>query len=185
VSIHCGIRGPAAALASGLTAGVEALAASARELASGRADRVLAGAAEVATPLLERLTDRALIDGAAAFLVEHEPAARERGATVLARLRATASAFASGDPAAALRRAVRRVLDESSTEPARITRLIASPDDVAIVRALGLAAEVAYEASETLAAAPLISLARQLRSRAPTLLAATDPEGAAAVALLD
>jgi 3-oxoacyl-(acyl-carrier-protein) synthase len=55
ISIHYGVRGPATALCNGLTSGLDAIAEAVALIEHGRADRALACAADVATPLLARL----------------------------------------------------------------------------------------------------------------------------------
>jgi Beta-ketoacyl synthase, N-terminal domain len=76
ISIHYGIRGPATTAAPGWHAGLAALAEGVQHLRSGRADRVLVVAAEVATELLKRLTGGSVRDASAAVLLGREGRAR-------------------------------------------------------------------------------------------------------------
>jgi 3-oxoacyl-[acyl-carrier-protein] synthase II len=187
VSIHYGIKGPAAAVTNGLTAGLDAIAAGLRELRQGRADRVLVAAAEVATPLLERLLGTAtpLQDGSAALLFERTAQAAQRGATPRGRVLATATSYAAGARASAVAEAARRALAEADVGPGAISRVLGSAADAAAVRALGIEAAAHDEAPETLGAAPLLGIARWLRPSAGLALAvAGDPEGAGSAVIL-
>jgi len=211
ISIHYGIKGPAAALTPGLTAGVDVMAAGLRELATGRADRVLVAAAEVASPLLERLVagngstiDRngstiPLADGAAALFLERTSDAAQRGAVPRGRLLATATFFAAGARRQAVADAVQRALALADVGPGAVTRVLGAAVDVAAVRPLGIdapaaaaghAAEATHAAAsdsfgDTLGAAPLIAAARALAEpNGLFLIVAGDPEGAGSAALL-
>jgi hypothetical protein len=81
ISIHHGIRGPATTIASGLHAGLAALADGIRHLSTGRADRVIVVAAEVATALHEQILGRRLRDAAAALVLERDP--RQKKARII------------------------------------------------------------------------------------------------------
>jgi 3-oxoacyl-(acyl-carrier-protein) synthase len=187
ISIHYGIRGPAAAIAPGLTAGIEVLAAALRELRAGRADRALAVAADVGTPTLQRLAPIAtLADAGAAVLLERTADAAARGATPRARILATASAFAAGRRLAAALDAARSALAQAEIEPGAVRRLLCSALDHPAARELGIEAPATDEVPEALGAAPLVSLTRWLATaRGLTLVLASDPEGSAAAALID
>lgn len=76
ISIHYGIRGPATTACPGWHAGLAALAEGVEHLRSGRADRVLVVAAEVASELLQRLTGGAVRDASAAVLLSRSGRAR-------------------------------------------------------------------------------------------------------------
>jgi hypothetical protein len=91
ISIHYGVRGPATTLAPGLTAGLAAVVDGVRQIAAGRADRVLVAAAEVATPLLSQLVGAELNDGAAALVLE-------AGDGGTGRIVACAESFVAGRP---------------------------------------------------------------------------------------
>jgi hypothetical protein len=182
VSIHFAIRGPAVAVAPGLTAGLDAIAAAQRELSAGRADRALIVAADVATPLGERLHGTPILDGAAALFVEPAGDRRARG-----RVLACASAFAAGSPADALCEAARRLLADAGVGAGAIARVCGRPADVAALRAIDLAApaDSTLADGDTLGAAPLRAVARFLAGGAGSaLFVASDPEGAASVALV-
>ena len=191
ISIHYGIRGPAAAVAPGLTAGLAALEAALRELVSGRADRVLAAAAEVATPLLERLLARegvapSLFDGAAALVLERTGGAAARGAAPRGRILATATTHAPGARARAVDEAARRALHAADLGPGAIGAVYACAEDAEAVRALGITAPAREEGAGTLGAAPLIACARRLLGGGDgiALVLAGDPDGTAAAALI-
>lgn len=89
VAITLGLKGPVLALASGSGAGLEALAAATRMIATGRADLVLCGGFDRWIPALGKAFERLGLKGmrpaeGACFLVlEEESAARARGADVL------------------------------------------------------------------------------------------------------
>jgi 3-oxoacyl-(acyl-carrier-protein) synthase len=196
ITIHYGIRGPALALANGLTSGVDALAEGVALVADGRADRALVCAAEVATPLLGRILaggggalfePGALVDAAGALLVERTADAAARGATPRARLLGAAAAFDAQARAAAVARAVERTLAEADVRPRAVRRLIAAPTDAAVARAVGVAATDADDAAGALGAASLVALARWLAGAERETLAlvcAGDDGGAGAAALV-
>jgi 3-oxoacyl-[acyl-carrier-protein] synthase II len=98
VSIYFALRGPVFGVADLGTSGESAFLQAAQLVASGEATRVVAGAVEEKSGIVERVL-AALFDGggegargegAAAMVVEHEEAARARGARLLARVVATA-----------------------------------------------------------------------------------------------
>jgi 3-oxoacyl-[acyl-carrier-protein] synthase II len=207
VSIHYGIRGPATALGNGLTSGLDALGEGVAQLRSGRADRVLVCAADVATPLLSRLLASAgdveplfaapaLVDGAAALLLERAADAAARGATPRARVLAGATTFQAGARAAAVSAAIAQVLAEADVAAAAVRRLLAAPADAAVARTRGIDATSAGAASAgsdgdypsgALGAATLVALARALAAAGDaglTLLVAGDDGGAGAAALV-
>jgi 3-oxoacyl-[acyl-carrier-protein] synthase II len=201
ISIHYGIQGPASALTPGLTAGVDVIAAGLRELSTGRADRVLVAAAEVATPLLERLTAGngstigrngstiPLADGAAALFLERTADAAARGAVPRGRLLATATQYAAGARGRAVADAAQHALARADLGPGAIVRVFGAPVDIEAVRSLGIEAPAAPADSdavgETLGAAPLIAAVRALDETGGLfLIVAGDPEGAGSAALL-
>jgi 3-oxoacyl-(acyl-carrier-protein) synthase len=209
ISIHYGIRGPATAVAPGLTASIDAIIAGLRELSRGRADRVLIAAAEVATPLLATLTPGGaslpLADSAAALVVERAADAQARGAVSRGHPLQAVSCYAAGARSSAVAEAVRAALARANLGPGAITRVLGSPADVEAIRPLGVDAPASFEAAETLGAAPLVTLARGLGADGPgsarqgsggglsngskslagvLLVVAGDPEGAGAAALV-
>ncbi len=133
-----------------------ALAHGAAEIMLGRADRALVLAVDELTPLLHAVLDRfgalarpgsgrseearpfdrrrdgyMAAEGAAAVVLEPEAAAKARGARVLARLRAGASAFdptasrnRHGDRPELLARALGRFLERSSLEPSDLGAVV-------------------------------------------------------------
>jgi 3-oxoacyl-[acyl-carrier-protein] synthase II len=187
ISIHYGVRGPATTLTPGLTAGVEVLGEGLRLLASGRADRALVIAAEVATPLLGRLVGQAapLRDAAAAVLLERATLAATRGATIYGRVLACAVAHASGQRARAVADAAALALAECALPAAALSQVLGDAPDVAAVRALGIVAPGRSCAEGALGAAPLVAAVGWLRSRGLALLVAGDPAGAGAAAILE
>ena len=70
ISIHYGIRGPATAATPGLHASIAAIAEGMQHLQANRADRVIVVAAEVASDLLQKLTNGPVRDCAAAVILE-------------------------------------------------------------------------------------------------------------------
>lgn len=164
VSIHYGIRGPATALCNGLTSGIDALGDGIAQLRSGRADRVLVCAVDVATPLLARLlaappeveplyAAARLVDGAAALLIERAADAAARGATPRGRVRAVAAAFHANARASAVSSAIARVLADADIAPAAVQRLWAAPADAAVVHARGIDVPTVGETPSALDAA--------------------------------
>ncbi|HZN02462.1 MAG TPA: beta-ketoacyl synthase N-terminal-like domain-containing protein [Candidatus Polarisedimenticolia bacterium] len=141
--------GPSYALAQGEAGPLRAVARAASEIALGRARRALAGAVEEMPPLVHALLDRvgALAapggelgeqgrpfdrdrrgfhagEGATFLVLEEEGEARNRGASVAARLRAAGSAFDASAPTAGfgtggarLARALRAGLDRAGLGP--------------------------------------------------------------------
>jgi 3-oxoacyl-[acyl-carrier-protein] synthase II len=121
ISIHYGIRGPASTVTPGLTAGAAAIAEGVRHLHSGRADRVLVAAAEVASPLLARLLGSTpLRDGGAALILERAGDARARGAAIRGWVIAVGAAHVKGQRADGVVRAARRALTAAALEPRSI-----------------------------------------------------------------
>jgi 3-oxoacyl-[acyl-carrier-protein] synthase II len=198
VSIHFGVRGPAVALANGLTSGVDALAEGVAMVAERRADRALVCAVDVATPFLARilagggdsLYDGApLVDAAAALVVERASDASARGATPRGRLLGAAAAFDARARAQAVRAAVERALAEADVPPRALRRLIAPAADAGAARAAGVAIDGASDdAPGALGAAPLVALVRWLfDGGAPDRLAlvcAGDDGGAGSAAVV-
>jgi 3-oxoacyl-[acyl-carrier-protein] synthase II len=182
ISIHYRICGPATTLAPGLTAGVEALLEGARHLRRGRADRALAVAADVATPLLERaLGVTGLRDGAAAVLLERSAAGQHRllGGDV---------AFAGpvdGGRAKAVHEATKRALLQAGQSAREVALLVAPVADAEAARAAGVTAPLRVVPPETLGASALTQAVHALAD-APGLLlvVAGDPAGRGAAALL-
>lgn len=121
IAIELGARGPNVTLCQREAGPLLALAQGAAEIASGRAERCLAGAVDEVKPLMHAVLDRfralsrpgahgelprpfdrrrngvLASEGASVLLLEHERAARARGARVLARVGPTVRAF---DPTA-------------------------------------------------------------------------------------
>ncbi|HEY2749698.1 MAG TPA: beta-ketoacyl synthase N-terminal-like domain-containing protein [Polyangia bacterium] len=161
ISIHYGVRGPTLVVTNGAPSAIDALAEGAALVAEGRADRALVCAAEVATPLLAAIVGGALVDAAAALVIERAADAGARGATPRGRLVGSAAAFGS----------VRDVVDAALANadvPSSAARRL---DDV----------------PGALAAAPLIALARFLAAGerdAFVLVRAADDGGAASAAVV-
>ncbi len=102
ISIHYGVRGPTLVTSNGAPSGLDALAEGVALVAEGRADRALVCAAEVATPLLSAIVGgAALVDAAAAFVIERASDAGARGATPRGRLVGSAAAFGGSSGVAA------------------------------------------------------------------------------------
>ena len=108
VSIHLGLRGPNAVYTPWQGAGVQAIAAAARCVATGKADAALAGACDVRTHefallSLEQLgamdawadggTGPIPAEGAVFVVLEEEQVARRRGARIHARLQGVCLAY--------------------------------------------------------------------------------------------
>jgi 3-oxoacyl-(acyl-carrier-protein) synthase len=198
VSIHYGVRGPAVALANGLTSGVDALAEGVALVAEGRADRALVCAAEVATPLLARilagggesLFDGApLVDAAAALVVERSSDASARGAIPRGRLLGAGAGFAAGARGRALGDACERAFADADVAARAVRRLMAPAADAGTARALGVSvAGPSDDAPGALAAAPLVALARWLlgggEPDALALVCAGDDSGSGAAAVV-
>jgi len=72
ISIHYNIRGPATCCAPGWHAALAALAEGAAHLRTGRADRVIVVAAEVASELLQQITGGPVRDASAAVILERK-----------------------------------------------------------------------------------------------------------------
>lgn len=98
VSIYLGLRGPVFATADLATSGESAFVQALQLVATGEASRVVAGAVEPRSDIVERVLaalfahstsqkDFARGDVAAAVVVESEAEARRRGARVVARVR--------------------------------------------------------------------------------------------------
>jgi hypothetical protein len=185
ISIHYRVLGPATTLATGLTAGVEVLLDAARHLETKRADRVLAVAADVATPLLQRLTGRAqLLDAAAAVILEPATAAAGPRAP---RLIGGSSTFSAGDRPTAVREAIARTLHSTGRLAREVGAILLPDEDVAAAREIGVTSEVRPFAPAALGAAPLLALIGALRVKDDTgllLVASGDPAGRGAAALV-
>jgi 3-oxoacyl-(acyl-carrier-protein) synthase len=173
ICIHHQIRGPAATLANGLNAGVDAIVEAAAQIRSQRADRVLVVVADVATALLAHLLNELpcaegeasprarhsvafvrfahhapsrvrLRDGAAAFLLERHELAVHRGARTRARVLAAATCrSATGDEAAV--HAARIALSTAAIPPRAVTQILGNSADAVALRALGIDAPAAAE----------------------------------------
>jgi len=98
VSIYLGLRGPAFATADLAASGESAFVQAVQLVATGQAQRIVAGAVEPKSDIVDRVLAALFAhslsqatgkrgDVAAALIVENERVARERGAPVLARVR--------------------------------------------------------------------------------------------------
>jgi 3-oxoacyl-[acyl-carrier-protein] synthase II len=184
ISIHHGARGPSETLASGLGAGLEALALGAALVAGGRAARAMVVAVDVATPLLAKIVRSSgipsLADAAAAFVLERADDAAARGATPRAQL--VASASRGGPASRALPGAVEAALAEAELEPGALRTILATPPDAAALRALASNAGARSAPVAALSAAVPTTLAEWLdddERTVPMLAVATDPDGGA------
>jgi hypothetical protein len=196
ICIHFQITGPASTRAGGLTSGLEALIEGQRLLrrppsgsTNDSIDRVLVVAADVATPWLMKILGRTdLEDSAVALLLERREAAGDRNFVWAGYLIGFGTAFSSHRQArkvaiadafamAAMPKA--RV----ARSPADVTRLYTFPSD-------GFEFDLSPQKwgsyrSGLLATAPLHHLGHFLRNETGmALLAVSDPEGAAAAALV-
>jgi 3-oxoacyl-[acyl-carrier-protein] synthase II len=184
ICIHHHIRGPAITLANGVTAGLAALDHALMLLRSGRADRALVLAVDVATPLLERLLGQPLRDSAAALLLERGADAAARGARLRGRVLGSAAAFADV-PAQAAAAAAERALADAAVAASDLRRLYASDGDAAALAPLGIAAPSVAPAGELLAAGALAAAVELFSAPcASALVVASDGAGAAAAAVL-
>ncbi|HEY0700510.1 MAG TPA: beta-ketoacyl synthase N-terminal-like domain-containing protein, partial [Micromonospora sp.] len=87
IAISHGLRGPNLMLCNGVTSGLDAVGWAVRLLTAGRADQVVVVGVEPDTePARRLLGHEPAFDGAVALVLERESAARDRGATVRARL---------------------------------------------------------------------------------------------------
>jgi 3-oxoacyl-[acyl-carrier-protein] synthase II len=169
IGIHYRIRGPATTLASGRTAGLDALVEAARQLEAALIDRALAIAADAATPLLASLLGNGLTidDAAAALLLERADFARARGARIRARVLGSARGHVAGDARAAAEEAAHAALAHAGADHA--ARALAAADAV----------------PETLGAAPVIAIVEWLQSGdGAALFMAADPAGSATAIVL-
>ncbi len=176
ISILYRITGPASTLASGRTAGLDALGEAHSLIETGRADRVLVIAAEVSTPLLGELlgdellageptkTNNDRFDSAAALLLERADSVSARGGRARGLMIAYSKRFNGAAPQVAA--------DEASTEVDRHAGNADCPP-LALFRA-------------ALGAAPLLAAARFfLAPKTPfAKVIASDPDGAGAAAIL-
>lgn len=136
LAIHFGLRGPCLTLAQGRGAGVAALAEAAALCEEGRAETVLAGAADsLGAALCARRAARVPCEGAAFFVIAREP-----GAAPLARLAGSGHASGEGAPARARRAACARAglgdAHEIDGEPAALGDGLASGPLCALALAL-------------------------------------------------
>lgn len=138
ISIHYVARGPLETLVSGRHAGVEAVARAARLCDAALADVAIAVAVETGSALLTSL-GHAVVDGAAAVVIERGATARERGACLRAEVRGAGSSFHAGDPANASTAAGGAALAEAGL-PASTQRLPIPPDAGAVAAVATLAA---------------------------------------------
>lgn len=188
ITIHYGVTGPASALAQGLTAGLDALLDGMRQIERGRCQRSLIVAADVATPLLGRLLeDEGLsgpfFDGSAGVVVEPSSSAEARGRAPRGRVLGLASCFSSGQRATAIREATRLACQMAGASAESVEAIYGPTVDAS---AIGLNREQHDLAPSTLAAAPLHNLCHFLEhGRGRALIAIGDPEGTAAVALVE
>lgn len=170
-AIRHGLRGPNATLAGGHTTGLQALAYTGRLLRSGRAQRVLAGAAEELSPARTRLTPGTpLTEGCAMLLVEP--------GTGIAEILAIRSAMClDGDPDGALRACVAAALDSASVAPREVWAA-AGIDLPGTTPVEGLAGD-ASAATAVFRIASVLAAAERLPRRADrfAVVAAADPGG--------
>jgi 3-oxoacyl-[acyl-carrier-protein] synthase II len=187
ISIHHGIRGPAVALTPGLTAGIDAVTQGLREIAAGRADRVLVAAAEVSTPLLARLLalSEPPPDAAAALVLERAELAARRGAAPRGRVVGTASAFLPRRRTAAIVEAVVRAAALAEVGVAAVERVHATPADLDGARAADVGAPARLLDAALLGVAGLTAVVEALAVPGLALVVAGDPAGAASAALVE
>jgi len=191
ISIHHGVRGPSETLATGLAAGLEALAFGAAMVAAGRATRAIVVAVDVATPLLAKLVRAtgipSLADAAAAFVLERAEDAAARGATPRAQL--VASASRGGPSSRALPGAVEAALADADLAAGALRTIVATPADAAALRALATNAGAHPAPVAALAAAAPAALVEWLDADGerplPIVAAAADPDGGATAVILD
>ena len=177
VAISCAAEGPNITVTQREAGPFLAVARGAAEVASGRAARALVGAVDELTPLAHAILDRfgalsraagpcgeqarpydrhrngmVAAEGATVLVLEDEAAARARGASLLARVRASGSAF---DPTASrvgwgqghvlLGRALRKGLERAGLGPSDVDRIVSGASgSVAGDRAEGLALREAW-----------------------------------------
>lgn len=139
VTIHYGARGPARTLASGCTAGLSALGSAWRLCSTGRCDRVIVIAADVASETLAKLGIRGR-DAAAALMVERSDALEERGGKRLAQVAAYGEAFAGGAPEDAAARALQHAQAMMEDAPVEAATLALAPFDDAVAPLEAIAA---------------------------------------------
>jgi 3-oxoacyl-[acyl-carrier-protein] synthase II len=104
LSLMLGLQGSAQTIIGSRTSGVDAIALAALRIRHGEWDRAIVGGADELSPTAEMLyghTDRGIVSGAGGvmFVLESEESAQARGATVLARVGASAFGFDSSDHA--------------------------------------------------------------------------------------
>lgn len=102
LSLMLGLQGSAQTIIGSRTSGLDAISLAALRIRNGEWDRAIAGGADELSPTAERLyghTDRGIVSGAGGimFVLESEDCARDRGATVLARVGASAFGYDSND----------------------------------------------------------------------------------------
>lgn len=173
IAIQYGLRGPAVCMVPGRTAAVSALAEAQRALLRGRAELMLCCAAEVGSPLLERLEGPGTVDGAAALLLGM-PGTPAR----LGHLGPPCSVFHDGAPERAVEQAARQVLARAGQVPELV---LGEAGALASVRGLGCSFQ---ELGSSTSASVLAALGRlALGHHAAVLVVASDPRGHGAAVL--
>lgn len=161
-----GLAGPAEMLVTGPTAGLEALLVAARVLDAGRADLVVAGAAEGVRPELEEAAGGSLSGGGAALVLQREDSGRARG-----RILGGALFFEPGDEDVP-----QWLRDELSLARLR--------DELSLVGP-GLDAVPLTSASASLSLPGLYGVIDALSRRGPTAVYVRDPAGPVAVVVVE
>jgi 3-oxoacyl-[acyl-carrier-protein] synthase II len=129
------LKGPNTTIAGGRTAGLAALSYGRRLLASGRAEKVLVGAAEEYSNARSWLdfharggegTEALLGEGCAMVLLEPAETAGRYGAPLAEVLAVESSVYLDGDPAPALRARIAGVLAQAGVDAADVWAAVAS-----------------------------------------------------------
>lgn len=161
ITIHHRIFGPSSTTISGLAAGLDAVREALRHLQNKRADRMLVAAADVATPMLQRLGYVQSRDRAAALVLETGPAVMRLSA---------ASRHVRGDCASAARAAI-AALDPRSLDEVRAHERV-----LPTITSLFPHARVIALADDAIAPVAAIATIHEQDVRA-ALIVAADPGG--------
>jgi 3-oxoacyl-[acyl-carrier-protein] synthase II len=156
IAIAVQAKGPNLTIVQGEAGALTAIGRGMAEVAAGRADRALVGSIQDMPPLLHALLDRfgalarpessgrevarpfdrrragfVAAEGAVVLVLEPEDRARERGATMRARIRGFGGAFDASAPRVGwgsghqgLGRGLARMLSRAAVEPTRIGRIV-------------------------------------------------------------